>query len=131
MCLALGVVLGGISGYYGGSADTVIQRVIEFIRSMPTIPALDGTGCGYAPDWPPLRVYFGIVIISRCGWTGLARVVRGRFLSLREEDFVMSARLCGANEMRIILGHMVPSFMSYIIASYPGHPQHDPERDLA
>ena len=69
-------------------------------------------------DWPPLRVYFGItIILSFLGWTGLARVVRGRFLSLREEDFVMAARLSGARELRIILVHMVPSFASYIIAS--------------
>jgi peptide/nickel transport system permease protein len=75
-------------------------------------------GAALPVDWPPLRIYFGItVILSLVGWTGLARVVRGRFLSLREEDFVMAAQLYGAGEMRIILRHMLPSFMSHIIAS--------------
>jgi peptide/nickel transport system permease protein len=116
--LTLGILLGGISGYYGGRADAIIQRIIEFIRSIPTIPLWMGLGAALPVDWPPLRIYFGItVILSLVGWTGLARVVRGRFLSLREEDFVMAAQLYGAGEMRIILRHMLPSFMSHIIAS--------------
>ena len=79
---------------------------------------MDGAGRGAAAYWPPLRVYFGItIILSLIGWTGLARVVRGRFLSLREEDFVLAARLVGASELRIIPAHMVPSFLSHIIAS--------------
>ena len=118
LSFAFGIVLGGISGYYGGIVDTMIQRIIEFIRSMPTIPLWMALAAAMPRDWPPLRVYFGItVILSFLGWTGLARVVRGRFLSLREEDFVMAARLSGAKEMRIILIHMVPSFASHIIAS--------------
>jgi peptide/nickel transport system permease protein len=116
--LSLGILLGGISGYYGGSADVIIQRIIEFIRSIPTIPLWMGLAAALPVDWPPLRLYFGItVILSLVGWTGLARVVRGRFLSLREEDFVMAAQLYGAGELRIILRHMLPSFMSHIIAS--------------
>ena len=118
LSLTLGIVLGGVSGYYGGVADTVIQRIIEFLRSMPSIPLWMSLAAAVPPAWPPLRVYFGItVILSFIGWTGMARVVRGRFLSLREEDFVMSARLAGSSEMRIILRHMVPSFLSHIIAS--------------
>lgn len=118
LSLSLGILLGGISGYYGGIVDTIIQRVIEFLRSMPSIPLWMSLAAAVPPDWPPLRVYFGItVILSFIGWTGMARVVRGRFLSLREEDFVMSARLAGSSELRIILRHMVPSFLSYIIAS--------------
>jgi len=118
LSLTLGILLGGISGYYGGVSDMLIQRIIEFLRSMPTIPLWLGLSAALPPNWPPLRVYFGItVILSLIGWTGLARVVRSRFLSLREEDFVMAARLSGSNEMRIILRHMVPSFLSYIIAS--------------
>jgi len=116
--LSLGILLGGLSGYYGGRIDAIIQRAIEFIRSIPTIPLWMGLAAALPVDWPPLRLYFGItIILSLVGWTGLARVVRGRFLSLREEDFVMAAKLYGTSEMRIILRHMLPSFMSHIIAS--------------
>jgi peptide/nickel transport system permease protein len=118
MSLLFGIVLGGISGYYGGIADTIIQRVIEFIRSVPAIPLWMALSAALPATWPVLRVYFAItVILSLIGWTGMARVVRGRFLALREEDFVLAARLIGSSEMRIILRHMVPSFLSYIIAS--------------
>jgi peptide/nickel transport system permease protein len=116
--LILGIILGGISGYYGGTLDNIIQRIIEFLRSLPTIPLWMGFAAALPPRWPPLYVYFGItIILSFIGWTGLARVVRGRFLALREDDFVMAARLDGSNEIRIILRHMVPSFTSHIIAS--------------
>ncbi len=118
LSLIFGIVLGGISGYYGGIVDTIIQRVIEFIRSIPAIPLWMGLSAALPADWPVVWVYFGItVILSLIGWTGLARVVRGRFLALREEDFVLAARLVGSSEMRIILRHMVPSFLSYIIAT--------------
>jgi peptide/nickel transport system permease protein len=114
----LGILLGGVSGYYGGTWDTVIQRVIEFMRSIPTIPLWMALSAALPPNWPPVRIYFGItIILSLIGWTGLARVVRGRFLALREEDFVMAARLCGSSELRIILRHMAPAFASHIIAS--------------
>jgi peptide/nickel transport system permease protein len=116
--LFLGILLGGISGLKGGAADTLIQRIIEFIRSIPTIPLWLGLAAALPSDWSPLRVYFGItIILSLIGWTGLARVVRGRFLSLRKEEFIMAARLDGTGEMRIIFEHMVPSFLSHIIAS--------------
>lgn len=118
LSLVIGVVLGGISGYYGGVVDNIIQRVIEFIRSIPAIPLWMALSAALPPNWPVVRVYFGItVILSLIGWTGLARVVRGRFLALREEDFVLAARLVGSSEIRIILLHMVPSFLSYIIAT--------------
>jgi peptide/nickel transport system permease protein len=118
LSLLLGILLGGVSGYYGGTADTVIQRVIEFTRSLPTIPLWLSLAAALPRDWSPLTTYFMItVILSIFGWTGLARVVRGRFLSLREEDFVLAARLAGTGEMRIILRHMVPSFLSHIIAA--------------
>ena len=114
----LGILLGGISGFFGGTTDNLIQRIIEFIRSIPTIPLWMGLAAALPTDWPPLRIYFGItIILSFIGWTGLARVVRGRFLSLRTEDFVMAARLDGANELTTIWRHMVPSFFSHIIAS--------------
>ncbi len=116
--LILGILLGGISGYFGGAVDTFIQRVIEFLRSIPSIPLWMGLAAAMPLDWPPDRVYFMItIILSLIGWTGLARVVRGRFLSLREEDFVMAARLDGASQMRIILRHMLPAFTSHIIAA--------------
>jgi len=116
--LVLGVVLGGLSGFYGGVADTVIQRVIEILRSIPTIPLWMGLAAALPRDWTVLQVYFAItIIISLLGWTELARVVRGRFLALREEDFVVSARLVGCSQMRTIFVHMVPSFMSHIIAA--------------
>lgn len=118
LSLVLGILLGGISGFYGGAIDNMIQRVIEFIRSIPSIPLWMGLSAALPPAWPIIRVYFAItVILSLIGWTGMARVVRGKFLELREEDFVMAARLSGTNEIEIILRHMVPSFMSHIIAS--------------
>jgi peptide/nickel transport system permease protein len=116
--LVLGVVLGGLSGFYGGVVDTVIQRVIEILRSIPTIPLWMGLAAALPREWTVLQVYFAItVIISLLGWTELARVVRGRFLAMREEDFVVSARLVGCSQMRTIFVHMVPSFMSHIIAA--------------
>ena len=118
MSLILGIVLGGISGFYGGPIDTVIQRVIEILRSIPTIPLWMGLAAAMPRDWTILQVYFAItIIISLLGWTELARVVRGRFLAMREEDFVISARLVGCTRTRTIFVHMVPSFMSHIIAA--------------
>lgn len=115
--LFFGIILGGISGYYGGTVDQIIQRTIEFIRSLPSIPLWMALSAAFPPQWPPQQVYFAItLILSLIGWTTLARVVRGRFLSLREEDFVLAARLSGSSQMRIIWRHMVPSFLSHIIA---------------
>jgi peptide/nickel transport system permease protein len=112
----LGLLLGGLSGYLGGLADTIIQRIIDLLMSIPTLPLWMGLAAALPRDWPPLRLYFGIVIVlSLVGWTGLARVVRGKLLALREEDFVMAARLSGANNLRIIVHHLLPSFFSYII----------------
>jgi peptide/nickel transport system permease protein len=116
--LVLGVLLGGMSGYYGGTVDIAIQRVIEFLRSIPTIPLWMGLAAALPSNWPPLRIYFGItIILSLIGWTGLARVVRGRFLAMRSEEFVTAAELDGASDLRIIVRYMAPSFASHIIAS--------------
>jgi peptide/nickel transport system permease protein len=117
----LGLLLGGLSGYLGGMIDTIIQRIIELLISIPTLPLWMGLAAALPRDWPPLRLYFGIVIVlSLVGWTGLARVVRGKLLALREEDFVMAARLAGASSLRIITSHLLPSFFSYIIVAIPG-----------
>jgi peptide/nickel transport system permease protein len=116
--LFLGILLGGISGYYGGPVDNLIQRITEFLRSIPTIPLWMGFAAAIPLSWPPLRVYFAItLILSLIQWTGLARVVRGKFFALKTDDFVTAARLDGCGEIRIILHHMVPSFVSHIIAS--------------
>jgi peptide/nickel transport system permease protein len=118
LSLFLGVLLGGISGLYGGWIDTVIQRLIEILRSIPTIPLWMGLAAALPASWSVVQVYLAItLIISLIGWTELARVIRGRFLSLREEDFVTAAELAGASRMRIIFRHMVPSFLSHIIAA--------------
>lgn len=114
----LGVTIGGISGYAGGVIDNIIQRIIEVIRSIPTLPLWMALGAALPPRWPPLRVYLGItLILSIIGWTGIARVVRGKLLALREEDFVTAARLVGTPERRIIRRHLLPSFMSHLIVS--------------
>lgn len=118
LSLFFGIVIGGFAGYYGGWFDSTVMRVIEFIRSMPTIPLWLGLAAAMPKHWTPLQTYFAItLILSLIGWTELARVVRGRFLSLRTEDFVTAARLDGASDWRIITRHMVPSFMSHIIAA--------------
>jgi peptide/nickel transport system permease protein len=118
LSLVLGVLLGGISGYVGGVTDTVIQRVVEILRSIPTIPLWMGLAAALPQHWSVLQVYLAItVIISLIGWTELARVVRGRFLSLREEEFVTAAELAGCSRTRIIVSHLVPSFLSHIIAA--------------
>ena len=118
LSLVLGIVLGGISGYFGGIIDGIIQRVIELLQSIPTIPLWMGLAAAIPLNWPPLTVYFIItVILSLVGWTSLAREVRGKFMTLKTEDFITAARLDGISEMRIILGQMVPSFLSHIIAA--------------
>ena len=118
MSLFLGVLLGGVSAVYGGWVDTVIQRLIEVVRSMPTIPLWLGLAAALPNTWTVTQVYFAItIIISLLAWTDLARVVRGKFLSLREEDFVTAAELAGASQTRIIFYHMLPSFLSHIIAA--------------
>ena len=114
----LGITIGGISGYYGGRTDLVIQRVIESIRCVPTLPLWMGLSCALPPHWPITKTYFAIVIIlSIVGWTGLARVVRGKFMATRGEDFVVAAKISGTSEASIIFKHLLPSFYSHIIVS--------------
>ena len=114
--LLLGVSLGGVSGFFGGITDTVIQRMIEIVRAVPTLPLWMALAASVPRDWGPLKLYFAItIVISLFAWTDTARVVRGRFLAMREEEFVMAARLAGASTARVIFRHMVPSFASHII----------------
>jgi peptide/nickel transport system permease protein len=118
LSVILGVLLGGISGYFGGWPDMIIQRLIELLQSLPTIPIWLAMTAALPQDWRPDQVFFAItIILAFIGWTTLAREVRGRFLSLREEDFVLAADLAGCSRLRIITRHMVPAFMSHIIAT--------------
>jgi peptide/nickel transport system permease protein len=114
----LGSVLGAISGYYGGMVDFGIQRIIEFILSMPAIPLWMTLSAALPKDWPPTQIYFMIsIILSFIGWCGLARVVRGKMLELREEDYISAAKLAGASDMHVIFDHMLPGFISYLIVN--------------
>lgn len=118
LSVVIGLLLGGLSGYYGGWVDTVVQRLIEIVSSLPTIPLWMGLAAAVPRGWSVERTYFVItLIISLIGWTGLARVVRGRFLQVRHEDFVLAAELVGARPRRLIFVHMLPLFTSHIIAS--------------
>jgi peptide/nickel transport system permease protein len=118
LSILLGVILGGISGYYGGFTDTVIQRVIEVLRSIPVIPLWMGLAAAMPKDWSVGQVYFALtIILSLIGWTELGRVVRGRMMQIRSEDFVTAAELVGSRPRRIIFVHMVPLFTSHIIAA--------------
>ncbi len=114
----IGILLGGVAGYYSGWVDIVVQRAIEILMAIPQLPLWMALSAALPAYWPPLRVYFGVtIILSLMGWTGLARVVRGRFLSMRDEDFVVAARLSGTGEIAIIFKHLLPSFLSHIITS--------------
>jgi peptide/nickel transport system permease protein len=112
----IGVVLGGVSGYFGGVVDIVVQRLIDFLLSIPTIPLWMALSAALPPHWPSTRVFFGItIILSLIGWGGVARIVRGKFLELREEDYVTAAIVAGSTSLRIIFRHLVPAFASYLI----------------
>jgi peptide/nickel transport system permease protein len=118
LAFVLGVILGGISGYFGGWVDNVIQRFVEFVMSLPTLPLWLGLAAAIPRGCGPLARYFAItVVLAMIAWTLLARETRGRFLALREEDFVTAARLDGASQPRVIFGHMLPSFTSHLIAA--------------
>lgn len=113
-----GMTIGGISGYVGGRIDNLIQRSIEIINSFPHLPLWLALAALMPPEWSPLRVYFAItIVLSLLGWTGLARVVRGKILSLREEDYAVAARLAGASHGRILFRHLLPGFTSHIIVA--------------
>lgn len=118
LSFVLGLSLGGISGYFGGIVDEVIQRIIDVLKSIPTLPLWMALSAALPRDWPIIKVYFAIsIIFSIVGWTGLARVTRGKLLALREEDFATAAKVAGAGELRIVVRHLLPLFLSYIIVS--------------
>ncbi len=118
LSLTLGIVLGGTSGLLGGLVDNIIQRIIEITLSIPTLPIIMAFAALVPIEWDVILVYFIVsILLAFTGWTGLARVVRGKFLALREEDFVLAARLDGAKSRRLIFRHMLPSFYSHVIAS--------------
>lgn len=113
-----GAAIGGISGYIGGGVDNFIQRAIEVINSFPHLPLWLALAAVFPGDWPALKVYFAItIVLSLLGWTGLARVVRGKILALRDEDYAVAARLLGASHGRILFRHLLPGFTSHIIVS--------------
>jgi peptide/nickel transport system permease protein len=118
LSFVLGIVIGGLAGYYGGTFDLIVQRIIEVLQSLPSLPLWMALSAITPATWSPLAIYFAItVILSLLDWTGLARAVRSKLLALREEDYVMAAQLMGASAPRIIGRHLVPGFMSHLIAT--------------
>lgn len=114
----LGVILGGMSGYFGGTIDEIIQRLIDFLISIPQLPFWMALSAALPRDWPVIRTYFAItLILSIVSWSGLARVVRGKLLALREEDYALAAQAAGASQPRIIFRHLLPGFTSHLIVS--------------
>ncbi|UXN66696.1 ABC transporter permease (plasmid) [Phyllobacterium sp. A18/5-2] len=114
----LGIIIGGLAGYHGGLFDLLVQRVIEVLQSLPSLPLWMALAAVMPVTWSPILIYFGItIILGMLDWTGLARSVRSKLLALREEDYVLAAQLMGAKSGRIIGRHLVPGFMSHLIAT--------------
>lgn len=115
---SIGIVVGGVSGYYGGFIDSVIQRLIEVLLSFPRLPILLALATIIPQNWPSTYVYVGIVaVLALIGWAGLARVVRGQVLAARESDYVQAARALGSGDLRIILRHLLPNLTSYLVVA--------------
>lgn len=118
LSMLLGLAIGGLAGYYGGKVDSILMRLVDLFMSLPTIPLWMGLAAAVPREWGTVQTYFAItIILSFFGWTNIARTVRGKFLSTREEDFVLASRLSGGSDQHIIWSHLVPSFISYIIVS--------------
>jgi len=118
LSFALALILGGLAGYYGGWVDNVVQRITEILKSFPHLPLWLALSAALPVTWSPLLVYFGItIILALLDWPGLGRAVRSKLLSLREEDYAMAAQMMGAKPGRIIGRHLLPGFMSHLIAS--------------
>ncbi|WP_068317072.1 ABC transporter permease [Polycladidibacter hongkongensis] len=116
--MLLGIILGGLAGYLGGLVDSAVQRLIEIIRSLPELPLWMALSAALPVTWPPLWIYFGLtIILGLLDWPGLARAVRSKILSLREEDYARAALLMGASRQRIVFRHLLPGFSSHLIAS--------------
>lgn len=115
---AMGIIIGGVAGYYGGMVDLIVQRLIEILRSFPELPLWMALSAILPVNWSPILIFFGItVILAVLDWTGLARAVRSKFLALREEDYCIAAQLMGARPRRVIFRHLLPGFISHLIAS--------------
>ncbi len=118
LSFVLGLIIGGVSGYFGGTVDEIIQRMIDLLVSIPHLPLWMALAAAVPRDWNSIQTYFAItIVLSIVGWAGLARTVRGRLLSLREEDFTIAARVSGVSEWRIITKHLLPLFTSYIVVA--------------
>jgi peptide/nickel transport system permease protein len=118
LSFVIGIILGGLSGYFGGVLDEIIQRTIDFLISIPQLPFWMALSAALPRDWPVIKTYFAItLILSVVGWSGLARVVRGKLLALREEDYALAAQAAGASQRRIIFRHLLPGFTSHLIVS--------------
>ena len=127
----LGILIGGVAGYFGGTVDEVVNRLIDLLISIPSLPLWMGLSAALPRGWAVAQTYLAItIILSLLGWTTLARVVRGKFLALRESDFVVAARIGGRRDLPIIFIHMVPSFLSHIIAALTLTSRHDSGRDV-
>jgi len=114
----LGISIGGAAGYFGGWVDNLSQRAIEILRSIPELPLWMGLSAALPVSWSPIAAFFGLtIILALVDWPGLARAVRSKLLSLREEDFCTAATLMGAPPRRVIYRHLLPNFMSHLIAS--------------
>jgi len=114
----LGCLIGGASGYYGGVIDNLVQRFVEFVTCLPTIPMWMALGAAIPASWSNLKVYFAItIILALRSWTGLSRQVRSKLLEMREEDYIVAARVAGTSDWGIILRHLLPGFASYLIVS--------------
>ena len=116
MSLIIGSIMGTVSGFYGGAVDNIIQRLIEVIRSFPSVPLWMALSAALPQHWPPEQVYFSItIILSFIGWTWLARQLRGKVLALREEEFVNAALLSGASDSWVVFRHLIPAVLGHII----------------
>jgi peptide/nickel transport system permease protein len=115
---SIGLALGGAAGFFGGWVDAGVSRAIEIVRSLPELPIWLALSAAIPPAWGPVSVFLMIsVILGMLDWPGLARAVRSKFLSLRREDYVQAAEMMGASPQRIVWAHMIPNFMSHIVAS--------------
>ncbi len=118
LSFVLGCFLGGLAGYLGGWIDACVLRLIELLRALPELPLWMALSAALPANWPPIWIYFGItLILGLLDWPGLARAVRAKVLSLREEDYVIAAELLGASRTRVLFRHMLPNFSGHLIAS--------------